>query len=187
MRPALAAALCLLASAGACDERREPPPSLLEVPAFELTSQDGEAFGTGDLRGKVWVANFIFTRCPTICPLLTSQMKGLSETLQGTPVRYVSFSVDPGNDTPEVLTAYAERHGADTARWTFLTGANDAVEEVVVRGLRVHIGEADGAGNILHGSHFVLVDGTGTIRGYYESTPEGLTDLANDARALTGS
>ena len=109
-----------------------------------------------------------------------------SETLQGTPVRFVSFSVDPGYDTPEVLRAYAEQRGADTTRWTFLTGDNEAVEEVVVRGLRVRMGsERDATGNILHGSHFVLVDGTGHIRGYYESNPEGLDDLARDAKLLS--
>lgn len=164
----------------------EPPPTLLDVPAFELTSQAGEPFGSDELRGKVWVANFIFTRCPTICPMLTSQMKGLSETLAGTPVRFVSFSVDPANDTPAVLTEYAERHGADLDRWTFLTGDNEAMQEAVVEGLRVRMGdEMDATGNILHGSHFVLVDGSGTIRGYYESNEEGLRDLATDARTLT--
>lgn len=164
----------------------EPPPTLLEVPDFQLTSQQGEPFGSAQLEGEVWIANFIFTRCPTICPLLTSQMKGLTEDLAGTPVRFVSFSVDPANDTPEVLTAYAEQHGADTTRWTFLTGDNDAVEEVVVRGLRMRMGdEPDETGNILHGSHFVLVDGTGTIRGYYQSNVEGLRDIAEDARLLT--
>ena len=87
----------------------EPPPTLLEVPAFELTSQAGDAFGSEQLQGEVWIANFIFTRCPTICPLLTSQMKGLTDSLADTPVRFVSFSVDPANDTPAVLTEYAER------------------------------------------------------------------------------
>ncbi len=166
----------------------EPPPTLLEVPAFELTSQAGDAFGSEQLQGEVWIANFIFTRCPTICPLLTSQMKGLSDTLADTPVRFVSFSVDPANDTPEVLTEYAERHGADTDRWTFLTGDNEALQDVVVEGLRVRMGnEPDETGNILHGSHFVLVDGTGTIRGYYQSNVEGLRDIATDARTLTDS
>ena len=185
--PALALLLGGLLLGGiACEEEAEPPPTLLQVPRFELTSQAGEAFGSEELQGEVWVANFIFTRCPTICPLLTTQMKELSETLQGTPVRFVSFSVDPGYDTPEVLRAYAEQRGADTTRWTFLTGDNEAVEEVVVRGLRVRMGsERDATGNILHGSHFVLVDGTGHIRGYYESNPEGLEDLARDAKLLS--
>ncbi|MAQ19597.1 MAG: photosynthetic protein synthase I [Sandaracinus sp.] len=179
---AVLATLVLLA---ACDEEREPPPELLDVPAFELTSQTDEPFGSAQLQGKVWVANFMFTTCPTICPLLTAQMKELTETLAGTPVRFVSFSVDPANDTPEALSRYAAGYDADPSRWTFLTGDNDAIEEVVVRGLRVHVGDRDETGNILHGSHFVLVDGTGTIRGYYESTPEGLADLATDARLLT--
>lgn len=179
------AALLAFALAFGCSDP-EPPPTLLPVPAFELTSQKGEPFGSEQLAGKVWIANFMFTRCPTICPLLTSQMKELTETLADTPVRYVSFSVDPANDTPEVLTTYAEQRGADTERWTFLTGDNDAVEEVVVRGLRMRMGdEPDQNGDILHGSHFVLVDGTGTIRGYYQSNTEGLRDIAQDARLLT--
>ena len=181
-----ALALVLVTLIG-CSEP-EPPPTLLEVPAFELTSQKAEPFGSEQLRDEVWIANFVFTRCPTICPLLTSQMKELSDTLADTPVRFVSFSVDPANDTPEVLSEYAERHDADTERWTFLTGENEAVEQVVVRGLRVRMGdEPDETGNILHGSHFVLVDGTGTIRGYYQSNVEGLRDIATDARTLTDS
>jgi len=177
-------ALLAIALVG-CSEP-EPPPTLLPVPVFELTSQAGQPFGSEQLRGDVWIANFIFTNCPTICPTLTSQMKELTETLSDTPVRYVSFSVDPENDTPAVLTDYAEERGADTTRWTFLTGANETVEEVVVRGLRMRMGEEpDETGNILHGSHFVLVDGTGTIRGYYESNVEGLRDIAEDARLLT--
>ncbi len=177
-------ALLTLALLG-CSEP-EPPPTLLEVPDFSLTSQAAEPFGSAQLEGEVWIANFVFTRCPTICPLLTTQMKGLTETLADTPVRFVSFSVDPANDTPEVLTTYAEQHGADLERWTFLTGDNEAVEQVIVRGLRMRMGdEPDETGNILHGSHFVLVDGTGTIRGYYQSNTEGLRDIAEDARLLS--
>ena len=179
--------LLLLTASFGCSEP-EAPPRLLQVPAFALTSQTGAPFGSEQLRGEVWIANFIFTRCPTICPMLTSQMQGLTDTLADTPVRFVSFSVDPTNDTPKVLAEYAERHGADTERWTFLTGDSDALQNVVVEGLRVRMGdEPDETGNILHGSHFVLIDGTRTIRGYYPSNADGLRDLATDARTLTRS
>jgi protein SCO1 len=180
----VALTLATIAWALGCEDEIEPPPTLLEVPAFTLTSQRGEPHGSEQLAGKVWIANFVFTRCPTVCPLLTTQMARLTERLEDTPVRFVSFSVDPANDSPEVLAAYAEEHGADTERWSFLTGDNGALEAVVVQGLRVHIGERDERGNILHGTHFVLVDGSGHIRGYYQSNPGGLDDLVRDARQL---
>ena len=178
-------ALALCSMLGACEsDEPPPPPTLLNVPSFALTRQDGASFGTSQLRGRVWIANFIFTRCPTICPLLTSQMKGLTEQLDDTAVRFVSFSVDPAHDTPAVLARYAADHSADTGRWAFVTGDSEAIEEIVVRGLKMYMGDRDESGNILHGSHFVLVDRSGAIRGYYSSNPEGLEDLVRDTRQL---
>lgn len=161
------------------------------VPAFSLTDQHGKIVTERDLRGAPWVANFVFTRCPTSCPLLTSKFKAFQEKvgpLAG--VRYISFSVDPAHDTPEVLAAYAAKFGVDERRWQFLTGPLDTIEQTVVRGFKIHIGEATANPqdptlvDIMHGEHFVLVDGEGTIRGYYRAEEAGLEGLARELRAL---
>ena len=97
-------------------------PVLYPLPEFSFTDQDGKTFGLKDLRSKVWVADFIFTRCPSTCPMQTAEKAKMQDGM-AEDVRFVTFTVDPEHDTPEMLAAYAKRHGADPARWKFLTGA----------------------------------------------------------------
>jgi protein SCO1/2 len=162
----------------------------MRVPAFSLRDQNARAVAPEDLRGKVWIANFIFTRCPDVCPLLTTRMAGVRTQLA--PVRsqldIVSFSVDPAHDTPAVLKAYAQKRGADQPDWFFLTGPIDQVKQVIVDGFKQSLSstpaEAGKAAGILHGSHFVLVDRGLDIRGFYPSDEEGILRLMRDARVL---
>ncbi len=161
------------------------------VPAFSLTDQSGQSFGSNDLLGKPWVANFVFTRCPSVCPLLSAKFAKLQGDLNDVPdVQFVSFSVDPENDTPPVLAAYAEKYQAGP-RWHFLTGPLDAIEKTVVAGFKIHVGEKKPSEadpsliEIMHGEHFVLVDGKGGIRGYYRAEPAELAQLGEDLRALS--
>jgi protein SCO1/2 len=161
------------------------------VPAFTLTDQTGAQVSDQALRGQIWVANFVFTRCPSVCPMLTAKFQAFQRDLGPLPgVRFVSFSVDPEFDTPPVLAAYAERFQADPQRWSFLTGPLDAIEKTVVEGFKVHIGKATPQPenptlvDIMHGEHFVLVDQGGTLRGYYRADKPGLAQLADDVRAL---
>lgn len=163
------------------------------VPAFTLTSQANRPFGLSDLRGRVWVADFFFTSCPSICPRLTRHLKRVQDRTAdlGDRVRVVSFSVDPVVDTPAQLDAYARRYGADPNRWAFLAGPIDAVQRVAVDGFRVAL-EAnltpvearDQQFNILHGGHILLVDGDGRIRGYFRATDEDLDAVVDAARRL---
>jgi protein SCO1/2 len=142
------------------------------------------------LRGQVWVANFMFTSCPDVCPILTAKMAGVRTRLVGdrVPVKIVSFSVDPATDTPAVLKQYAKERSADYPDWRFLTGPIDQIKQVVVDGFKQGLSSQPGAPGqpqaILHGSHFVLVDRDLYIRGYYASDDEGLLRLARDARIL---
>jgi protein SCO1/2 len=181
--------LALVALIGARTLVPEPPlPRVAALPAFSLTDQHGKSLSAADLRGKVWAADFIFTSCPDVCPLLTRQMVLLRKrTLsEGLALHYVSFSVDPETDTPEVLARFAKQHGAVFDDWSFLTGPIDQVKAVVVKGFSQAM-ERSGEGakaNVLHGTHFVLVDKTGTIRGFYESKDKGLVQLADDAERL---
>lgn len=168
----------------------EPLPVLGTLPAFRLVDQQGRPFGSADLRGQVWVGNFIFTSCPSICPGLTRAMRSLQERYQAgrVPVRLVSFSVDPENDSPAVLRAYARRFGADLSTWTFVTGPEAAVRSLIVDGFKTYLGRrerrSDNLVDIAHAAHFVLVDGAGRIRGYYRPDPGGLDEIFRGSRRL---
>ena len=165
-------------------------PVLGNIPPFELTAQDGAAFGSKDLAGRVWLASFIFTRCQTACPATTRQMARIQDRTRNLEPAFhlVSFSVDPEFDDPGRLAAYARAHRASPRMWTFLTGPADTVHETVVRGLRVSMGrepEHPGAEGIFHGTHLVLVDGEGRIRGYYDPEDAGALDrVVRDAALL---
>ncbi len=171
-------------------EREPELPVLIQLPDFEFSDQRDRTIRGADLDGRVWIANFIFTSCPSACPALTRRMKEVSDALpQSDDLRFVSFSVDPETDTPSVLHAYAERHGADHERWLFLTGEADAVTETVVQGFRLHVGERvqqpeSTVYDIMHALRFVLVDGERRIRGYYQSDDEGIAALRHDTARL---
>ena len=170
--------------------RLPPPlPVLAELPRFELVDQDGRRFGSQELEGRVWVASFIFTRCATICPAITARMARIQDrTRELAPAFHlVSFSVDPDYDTPARLAEYARHHRASPRLWSFLTGPEEAVKDAVVKGLKVSMGRAAGGGpgDIFHGSHLVLVDGRGRVRGYYDSEDQQAVDhVVRDAGLL---
>jgi protein SCO1/2 len=157
------------------------------VPPFTLTERSGAPLTTADLAGRVWVADFIFTRCPDFCPALTARMAGLQRALPpgADPIRLVSFSVDPAHDTPAVLRDYAARAGASDG-WLFVTGPRDALAALMREGFKVAWAD-DGPSTapITHSDRFVLVDRQLRIRGYYHGTdPEEVARLERDAAAL---
>jgi protein SCO1 len=163
-------------------------PSLrLPLPAFELVDQRGQPFGLEDLKGRIWVADFVFTSCPTVCPKLTQRMKEIQHRAHhmGDAFRLVTFTVDPETDTPEVLSAYAASYHIDTRRWYFLTGPLRDVEPTVIQGFKMVMGKDEvpaGSGlfSIFHGEKLVLVDAEGAIRGYYDADDEGTSLLLRD-------
>lgn len=166
----------------------DPPPVLGALPAFELVSQDGRPFGSSQLRGRVYVANFFFTSCRTICPGLTKAMGSLQNRFKqhDIAIHLVSFSVDPETDTPPLLRAYATKHGADLDRWTFVTGSMQAMRAVVVDGFKTHMGAKIKVSNdlvdISHASLFALVDDRGRVRGYYRADKMGLDEVFHRAQ-----
>ncbi len=170
--------LLVLLSVLGCNRGGDEPKTLYPAGQFSLTDQGGARFGTAELAGKPWIAAFFFTRCPTICPKITRRMKELQITAKAKriDVRFVSISVDPENDTPAVLREYIEKNAIDTSSWTLLTGDYEAVKKTTLDGFKVALaGKADAAAEdfgIMHGSHLVLVDKAGQIRGYYKTSDD---------------
>jgi len=174
------------------------------APAFTLTDQLERPVSSEMFRGKIVVANFIYTSCTDICPLLSTQMQALQERLRqenllGGQVQLLSFSVDPVRDTPAVLRKYAERHKADPDAWRFLTGPEETVKPLIVDGF--HLGvlalppptalpgahthdAASGGYEVMHSGRFVLIDQQGQIRTYYNGRELDLERVLRDIRGL---
>jgi protein SCO1/2 len=156
------------------------------VPGFQLSNQNGQPFGSAQLAGKIWIADFIYTTCPGPCPMISSRMSELQKPLEKTDVRLVSFSVDPQKDTPEVLRRYAEKLQAEPARWDFLTGPKSSIYKISHDGFKLAVSDgSDAQGIPVHSTRMVLVDRHGQIRGYYDATePEAITKLLADTNHL---
>jgi len=167
-----------------CRPEHEPLPDLGAVPAFTLVDQTRQPFIDEALRGKVTIVSFIFTRCDTICPVISMKMARIQEKTfdLGRDIKLVSFSVDPNHDTPERLAEYAKKYGADPERWRFVTGPYDKIHKLIegpfmTSMLRVE-DRPSGVPDIQHGGYFLLMDGNLHIRGVYDS------DIINQLEAL---
>jgi cytochrome oxidase Cu insertion factor (SCO1/SenC/PrrC family) len=156
------------------------------LPSFELVNQDAQPFGTAQLAGKIWIADFIFTTCPGPCPIISTRMSELQKPLEKTDIHLVSFTVDPDKDTPEVLHAYAEKLHAQPARWDFLTGSRDAIYALARDGFKLAVSDgSEEEGMPVHSTRLVLVDRNGVLRGYYDAlAPDAVTKLLADANHL---
>ncbi len=149
----------------------KPLPVHGTVGDFELTTQSGRPLIRADLDGQVWIADFIFTRCESICPRMTATMAELARAMEDAPtVRFVSFTVDPAYDTYLVLADYAARYQANAERWYFLTGRKEVIYPLLSDSFHLSAEGADGA--FVHSNRFILIDAAGRIRGYYDSTDE---------------
>ncbi|HEY4283977.1 MAG TPA: SCO family protein [Chthoniobacterales bacterium] len=157
-----------------------------QVPAFRLTNQNGQPFGSSDLANKIWIADFVFTSCPGPCPIISSRMSELQKPLANTDVHLVSFTVDPDKDTPEVLRNYGEKLHAQEGRWDFLTGKKSAIYEISQKGFKLALADGeDDTGMPVHSTRMVLVDRHGQIRGYYDGlAADSVTKLLADANHL---
>ena len=155
----------------------------VSVPDFNLTNQQGEPLGLSEMMGKIWVADFIFTNCPTICPAMTQEMARLQSEFVADPVYFVSFSVDPERDTSEVLSRYATAYGADDRRWHFLTGDKTKIYQLAEQGFSLAAGH--NGTEILHSPRFVLVNGDGNIHDFYDSrSGPAMLRLRRDVKTL---
>jgi protein SCO1/2 len=153
------------------------------VPEFVLVNQGGKNFGSADLRGKIWIADFIYSTCPGPCPMISSRMSELQKPLEKTDVHLVSFTVDPAKDTPQVLRGYAEKLDAQAGRWDFLTGPQSTIYNLSRDGFKLAVGEEKGVP--IHSTRMILVDRHGAIRGYYDAVePDAVTKLVADTTHL---
>jgi protein SCO1/2 len=176
-----------------------PAPATPSLPTFgalpELSFLDQEArpFTTAGMHGRVWIADFIYTTCMMACPRLTARMGLVQSRLkdEGPEIQLVSFSILPETDTPPVLKEYGRKYHQDPARWTFVTGKTDVLLNQLSDGFKTALAREPrlASGNdsnfvSLHGDLFVLIDATGTVRGYYKRDDADLDRLIADARQL---
>jgi protein SCO1/2/putative membrane protein len=182
---ALLVALCCLAGASCAPPADE---GLGPVGPFSLTERSGRTVTDADLRGKVWVASFQFTRCTAGCPQVSETMQRLQKQLHNRPdVLLVTFTVDPTHDDPRELQRYAERYGAEPDRWLFLTGTEAEVYRLLKEGFHVHAKKAEKperGKEVDHSLKLVLVDRQGAVRGYYDGMPAALPGATPDEEAV---
>jgi protein SCO1 len=162
------------------------------VPPFSFTERDGHRISLSDLKGKVWIVNFIYTNCPDTCPIQSAQMRQIQEDFKNEKhLRLVSITVDPARDTLEVLSEYARRFSADPARWFFLTGEKEKIYKFAQERFHLsavelpHDKRPDSGATHTHSPRFVFVDRDAQIRGYYVSTDaEAMKRLRRDLKIL---
>ena len=164
------------------DGAEEQLPIIGKIPAFDLVDQNSKQFTLKNLEGNVWLADFIFTTCSGPCPIMTERMGMVQHDLLETEkLKFVSFTVNPDYDTPEVLKKYAQRFDADVGSWSFVTGKYEQIQELIVEGFKM----GDVEEIVFHSTRFALVDHEGNLRGYYSGTePAEHEILTRDIQSL---
>jgi protein SCO1/2 len=192
---ALAATVFILLGAWVLHRARPAPlPVYGTLPGFTLSDQDNQTVGLDTLRGHVWIADVIFTRCAGQCPVLSAHMKEIQDTLPGQlGVKLVSFTTDPDFDTPREMKKYSGRYGARPGQWLFLTGPKAQLRRATVEGMKLSVldkppAQREDADDLfIHSDKFVLVDRTGRIRGYFDGeTAAGTAQAEAAAETLAG-
>jgi protein SCO1 len=159
------------------------------VNEFTATTEENKPFGKLDLDGKIWVADFIFTNCPDICPPMTANMSKLQKMVEDEKlenVEFVSFSVDPTVDTPDKLAAYAENFGLNSENWTFLTGySQEFIENYAKETFKTLVKKPEEGNQVIHQPYFYLVGPDGKIKKYYDGHEDVQYDeILDDIKAL---
>ena len=158
------------------------------VPSFTLLNQNSDSISNSDLAGKVYVADFFFTTCPSICPIMTNSLVKVQRAFKGVEnFALISHTVNPGYDREDVLKEYAAKMHADTTNWHFLTGTKEAIYNTAFHGYFANAGEDELApGGFLHSEYFILVDGHGRVRSGYDKqgNVKGVYEGTNDQDVL---
>lgn len=170
--------------------RTLPPdlPIITQVPEFEMISENGQRFGSKDLKGRIYLANFVFARCPTVCPKMLGELEKVQKRIKGTgtKVAIVTFTVDPENDNERVLYDLARKHRANPYVWTFLTGNDkEAMFKLYRDGFKVGVEQnPKNLLDIAHSEKIVLVDTENRVRGYYSFDTNDVNKLMIDVGLL---
>lgn len=157
-----------------------------KIPDFTFTDQDGNLISQETTAGKIYITDFFFTSCPTICPKMKAQMLRIHDAfIDNEAIVLLSHTIDPAHDSVAVLKEYASRLGIQTAKWHLLTGEKDVIYGIAEKYL-VSVAEDDQEpGGFIHGGHFILIDTDRKIRGYYDGTrEEEVSKLIEDIRLL---
>jgi len=157
------------------------------IAEFELVNQEGRTITKRDFEGKIYVADFFFTRCQTICPIMAINMKDLQEHFRNDPeLKFLSHSVTPVMDSVPVLKAYAEKNGAIEGKWEITTGRKKDIYDLARKSYFAVLDEGDGGDqDFIHTEQFILVDKAGRIRGFYDGTEkEEMQRLIDDIEIL---
>ncbi|ENH97202.1 SCO1 protein-like protein [Gracilibacillus halophilus YIM-C55.5] len=162
--------LLLLASCGTASDENSGES---DIDAFSYTNQNDETFSSDQLQGKTWVANFIFTNCERVCPPMTSNMSRLQSLLAENNIdaELVSFSVDPTNDTPQILKQFAEDRGAQFDNWNLLTGySDDEIKQLAKESFSTLVENPENSDQVLHSNKFFIVSPNGKVVDNYNGT-----------------
>ncbi|MFJ8529059.1 SCO family protein [Bacillus sp. NPDC094106] len=179
---------CFFILAGCDSGSKLRKPLNWDLETFQYINQDGKQFGTKDLKGKVWVADFMFTHCKTVCPPMTANMAKLQKMAkeQNLDVQFVSFSVDPEVDKPEDLKAFIQKFTEDTKNWNLLTGYSlEDVKKFAKDNFQTLVDKPDSDDQVMHGTSFYLVDQNGKVMKKYSgisNTP--YEDILRDMKRL---
>ena len=159
-----------------------------QVDPLDSVNQNGDPVSLSDLKGKVWIANFVFTYCATVCPTMTANMSKLQERLKssGVEAELVSFSVDPERDDPEALKTYLSKFDADFSNWQALTGYEfDEIKTFVLNSFKSVLVKDTSSDQVIHGTSFFLVDPSGTVVAKYDGMQDTPYDkIIRDANSL---
>lgn len=159
-----------------------------QIASFSFTDQNGNPFGTDQLAGKVWIADFIFTNCESVCTPMSNKMAKLQTMFKeaGLEVEFVTFTVDPDTDTPEVLKDYLRQFSDDESNWHLLTGySQKAIEKLALNQFQTIIQKPDTSGQFIHGTNFYVVDQKGRIVNEYSYSEESFEELMiNEVKRL---
>lgn len=187
IRMLMAVSVILLLAA--CGESKLKDPLNWEVEQFSYMDQNGKTFGSSDLKKKVWIADFIFTSCETVCPPMTANMTKLQKMLKEKGIKdveFVSFSVDPTMDTPEKLQEFMKKYEMDASKWHFLTGySQEEINQFAEKNFKALVDKPASITQVIHGTSLYLIDTTGTVVKKYsalQNTP--YEDIIKDIQTI---
>ncbi|MDD9791672.1 SCO family protein [Priestia megaterium] len=172
----------------ACQKDVEDPLNY-KLNSFSYVDQNEQRYGLNELKGKVWIADFIFTSCETICPPMTANMSKLQQEIKKKGIKnveFVSFSVDPENDKPDVLKTYINKFNADSSQWHLLTGyTQKEIESFAMNNFKIIVQKPKSSDQVIHGTKFFLVDDKGTVKQEYEGVKQvPFEQIINDIKIV---